>query len=380
MKIKVLLVTGGFRPGVTDGIASVLYNYGTSVPFQNSFQVDYLALGSQPFEQYREIIETSRSKLISLGIHSSGINRLLEILIRLFLFLKNRNYDIIHINSGVPSMVYMCCLASRLAKVRVIIAHSHNTYYSRAKRRIPNIFFKSRISIISDYLYACSETAAGSMFSERILRNHEWHFIPNAILASRFEFSKEERLRERAKLDLTGKHIIGHVGSFKEQKNHEYLIRVFAEIYKKDEDARLLLVGTGDREDYIRSFVQRMGVEKQVIFLGQRSDVNLLLNAMDVFILPSKWEGFPVVLVEAQANGLRCFVSDTITPEVVLSDLVSFFSLEENPARCAERIILYLMNRGNSDRHNRIRSSAFDINASAEMLAEKYKSYLINRS
>ena len=377
-KIRVLLITGGFREGATDGIASVLYNYGTSKPLQKDFQIDYLALGFQPFEPYREEIEALGSKLISLGIHSQGYQQYIGVTIKLYRFLKNNNYDIVHINSGVPGLVYVCCIAAKLAKKEIIIAHSHNSFEMNCKRKIFYPLFKARISKIADRLYACSKAAACSMFSPEVINKNEWVFLPNAIQTSKYEYNSAARAKTRNDLNISDQSVIGFVGTFKKQKNHVYLIRVFSEVLKSLPKATLLLIGSGELEDSLKALVKEMGIEKHVIFLGQRNDVNLLLNAMDVFVMPSRWEGYPVTLIEAQANNLGCIVSDKITDEVAISDLVTFFSLEDGSSACAEKVISYLQNNsGNRDKPNAVKSSVFDIEVSATELAKRYKSYVL---
>ena len=167
--------------------------------------------------------------------------------------------------------------------------------------------------------------------------------MPNAIDLELFHYCKAEAQKIRQELHLEGCKVLGHVGRFHPAKNHGFLISVFAEVSKKKPDARLLLVGDGDGREKIVRKVREAGLENKVIFTGNRSDVHLLLQGMDLMVFPSLYEGFPVTIVEAQATGLPCLMSDRISPECILAEeLVEVCSLEESPEKWTEHILKVL--------------------------------------
>ena len=151
--------------------------------------------------------------------------------------------------------------------------------------------------------------------------------MPNAIDRERFAFNDETRKRLRAAYHLDGSFVIGHIGRFVPQKNHSFLIQIFRDTLAKLPSARLLLIGDGPLKDDIQKMVQRFGLEEQVIFLGQRNDIPALLQAMDLFLLPSLYEGLPVSCLEAQAAGLSCIAADTVSVETAYEKDFQFLSL-----------------------------------------------------
>ena len=195
----------------------------------------------------------------------------------------------------------------------------------------------------------------------------------NAIDPSAFSFSEVTRESLRAELGLEGRFAVGHIGRFNLQKNHKRLIEIFAQLKKIKPDAVLLLVGEGELEEETRAKVSELGVEDSVKFLGVRSDVPKLCMAMDVFVMPSLFEGLPVVGVEAQAAGLPCVFSAEVTDEVVILPQSSQLPLSASNAEWAERIAA--CDGSVSDRSAAIepvRAAGYDINAETEKISRMY--------
>ena len=191
-----------------------------------------------------------------------------------------------------------------------------------------------------DYGFSCSDVAGKSKFTERFINSENYKLISNAIDIEKFEYDPLSNKRIRTSLSIPdSSFVLGHVGRFENQKNHLYLIDVFAEIVRQHEDSRLLLIGIGSLEDLCRKKANDLGISDKIIFAGQRNDVNMCYSAMNCFVLPSLFEGFPFVLVEAQVNGLRCYISDTISKSVDVTDSVSFLSIDEKPSVWAEEIL-----------------------------------------
>lgn len=184
--------------------------------------------------------------------------------------------------------------------------------------------FKSLIPFIADYNIACSESAARYMFPKRVIDSKDYQIINNGIEVSSYVYNPQVRQVYRSRYNCHGKFVVGHIGRFVRQKNHEFIIDIFSEIHKKESDSILCLFGTGEDENRIKEKVKELGLEDSVMFYGTTNEVQNILQMMDVFLFPSLYEGLPVVCVEAQAAGLPVVASGTITEEVRITDLVKF--------------------------------------------------------
>jgi len=198
----------------------------------------------------------------------------------------------------------------------------------------------------------------------------------NAIDCRDYAFSEAIRQKYRKNLCLEGSFVLGHVGRFNEQKNHKYLIKIFALYSQIIPDAKLLLVGEGPLKDSIKELVAELKLTDKVIFLGQRDDVNNILMAMDVFLLPSLYEGLPVVGIEAQASGLPCIMSETITKEVAIAD-VYFESIDAEPKAWVSKLLDINPNdiAKRTNAYKIVGSKGYDIDKEAEKLYKLYKSF-----
>ena len=182
---------------------------------------------------------------------------------------------------------------------------------------------------------------------------------------SRFTYDENVRREARAQLGIDGELVLGHVGRFQYQKNHPYLLEVFAKVCQRRPDASLLLLGEGEDRSAMEEKCRQLGIADRVHFLGNRRDAERFYQAMDFFLLPSFFEGLPGVLVEAQAAGLRCIVSDTVTKEAKATDLVTYLSIEEPPARWAEEIVKQT-GYARRDTARELRQAGFDVRTQAE--------------
>lgn len=205
--------------------------------------------------------------------------------------------------------------------------------------------------------------ASEYFYNENIINSPKHHIINNAIQTKDYAFDEAVRNEIRKEYKLEDKYVIGHVGRFQYQKNHEFLVDVFNEYLKLDNKAVLMLVGQGEGEEAIRQKVADLGMTENVMFMGVRSDVNKLLQAMDIFVLPSHFEGLPLVLVEAQTAGLPCYASkDVITKESDVTGNIEFISLDDGDKKWAQ--IIY-DNKKSDDRNKYTQlviDAGFDIN------------------
>ena len=271
-------------------------------------------------------------------------------------FLKDNKgkYDAIIFNIIAPyfHQIRLCC---KLGGFKAVIIHSHNGFVALPTILQPIIpismrYERIKLSHLPIVRWACSDKAAEWMFG----KNKDYTFIKNGIDAERFKYSEKLRKEVRKELGLSDSdYCIGHVGRFDPQKNHEYLIKVFIEYSKVDQSAKLVLAGPLLTEDIVakvKEEIKNNNLNDHVLLLGARNDANRLYQAMDVFVLPSLYEGLPIVGVEAQCAGLPCLFSDQISSQVKVLDSSKFISITDNSINAWVDILKEVKNK-NFDRN-----------------------------
>lgn len=249
-------------------------------------------------------------------------------------FSEHREYRVIHIHHFLVAGVILPIAAKMGVKVRIV--HSHNTKppIFLLKEKVMWLFHKNLIKYSTQRL-ACSEAAGQYLFG-----NHSFEVFNNAIETEKFRFDSTARSSIRKELGVEeNAFVVGHVGSFRtQQKNHSFIIDVFAAFVKKNPLSRLVLVGTGELQNEIRQKAESLGIAQYCIFTGARGDIPKVLSAFDLFLFPSFFEGLSVVSIEAQASGLPILASTNVTSESKLTDLFVQISLEESAETWAEKI------------------------------------------
>ena len=239
-------------------------------------------------------------------------------------------YKIIH--SHLDKMSGLVLQAAKKAKVPIRIAHSHNTESEgHYLAKLYKWYVGNLVKNTATHLYACSHAAAKWLFGKQ---SEQAYILRNGIETDKFQFSSQIRSTTRHELEIhENTFVIGHVGRFSNQKNHLFLLDIFAGIHKKLPNSLLVLVGDGLNRGKITKRIRELNLQKQVKLLGIREDIPALLQIFDVFVFPSLHEGLPVTLVEAQGAGLPCIISDRITVEVDMGmGLVQYLSLTDKPA------------------------------------------------
>ncbi len=224
---------------------------------------------------------------------------------------------------------------------------------------------------IPDMCIAPSTEAAEFMFGKNCVVNGKAHLLHNAIDLNVYTYKDEWRKEARKELGVENKFVLGHVGRFNIQKNHSFLIDVFAEIHKRIKDTRLVLVGTGELTDSIKTKVKELDLEDAVIFSGMRKDIPQILCAMDIFVFPSLFEGLPNTVVEAQATGLPCIISDKITREAKITQNVFYLPIDNVNLWCKK--IAEIMDDKNilRKKHNdEFKESGYDIESAANKFVQ----------
>ena len=309
------------------GVEAVVMNYYRHID-KSKVQLDFL-IDSDSTLVPREEIESLGGRVFEIPPYQHVIEYQRE-LQRIF---KQEGWKIVH--SHINALSVFPLRAAAKAGVPVRIAHSHSTsgkgeYAKNALKAV----LKTQSNRYPTHRFACSRFAGEWLFG----KDANFEVVYNAIDLNSFRFNVEAREQARADLGLVGgQFVIGHVGRFMAQKNHPFLIDVFAEVAKRRDDVVLLLVGTGETEASVKSLVDERGLTDRVMFLGQRSDVNRLYQAFDAFVLPSLYEGLGLVGVEAQVSGLPCLLSDAITREVDVTGECKFLPID-SPAVWADEI------------------------------------------
>jgi len=251
-------------------------------------------------------------------------------------FRKHHEFRVVQGHMTSTAGIYLP--AAKRSGVPVTVAHSRNAGVVKGPKGAATRFFRRNLVQKADQCFACSTLAGEDVFGRKAMEQGRVKIIHNAIDAGRFTYDPRKRESIRAELGLKEELVLGHVGRFDHQKNHPYLIAVFDSLCKSRQDTVLLLLGEGPHMEEIKEKCRLLGIEEKVRFLGNQKRPEDYYQAMDIFLLPSFYEGLPGVLVEAQAAGLRCFVSDKVTREAGITDQVTYLSIEQPAKVWADRI------------------------------------------
>lgn len=245
---------------------------------------------------------------------------------------KEKGYQIVHVHLNTMSVFAL--FAAWRAGVPVRICHNHSTaHWSEGRTTLLKYMLRPFNKLFANRYYACGRVAGRWLYGRRCMCHDQVTIIPNAIDTKRFAYDKMARTQLRKELEIhENSYVIGHVGRFCHQKNHRFLLHVFKDFLLANPDAILLLIGEGKTQKEIRMLADTLDIGQRVIFAGVRGDADKLYSAMDVFCLPSYYEGMPLVAWEAQCNGLPCLFSDQVTREAALRKDVKFLSLERPEA------------------------------------------------
>jgi glycosyltransferase involved in cell wall biosynthesis len=275
-------------------------------------------------------------------------------------------WTIIHGHHTSPARIYLT-----LAKAvgRKTIAHSHTAGGDKSIKSRIKYYLRGSLKSRVDYLFACSKEASYWMFGKM---TPYVKIINNAIDTEKYRFNKDTRFVKRAEFALQNKFVVGHIGNFSKAKNYPFILDIFNEISFQNDDAVLMLVGNNKKNPNIKEEVLERGLEDKVIFTGVQSNIPDLLQLMDVFLFPSLYEGLPVTIIEAQAAGLQCIVSDTITNEVKITDFVKFISLGKPASYWADQVLKFAKGYERKDTCQAISEASYDVKETAKWLQNFY--------
>ena len=361
-KIKVAMVTNHF--GIT-GIGTVLMNYCKEL---DKDKYDLTILAGEPIsDKYEKECKEYGIHLIALpSRHGKPAKHYWT----LWKALKVGKYHIFH-DHGNSSMMAIELTIAKLAGIKIRIAHCHNSTCPNMRiHRLLNSYFQT--------VYT-KALACGNLAGEWIFGKDNFEVLPNGFHTKKFEFSQKNREAVRNALNIDNQFVIGHIGRINEQKNQEYLLKIFEKVANKKKDALLLIVGTGPDAEKIKAQVKVHPYKERIILYGETENPTSFYSAMDVFVFPSRFEGLPVVLLEAQISGLPCIVSDKVTREVNLGD-ISWQSIDMDPEEWAKVIFKTERYSGKDriiykDKHL-VQIDNYDISESVKQLDGIYTSLL----
>ncbi|WP_339210610.1 glycosyltransferase family 1 protein [Aeribacillus sp. FSL K6-8210] len=283
-------------------------------------------------------------------------------------FKKHREIQIVHFHkSHLADLDYL--IVAKMCGVPVRIVHAHSSGYIFPLGKIAKFtekMNKKYINKLATHKLSCSDLAGKWMFDDL-----SYEVVPNAIDIDKFKFDTNKRDKMRKELNLDNKFVVGHVGTFFDVKNQTFLVDVFKEFLKKRSDAILLFIGEGPMKNEVVEKVHKLNLDDKVIFTGSIKNVNEYFQAMDVFTLPSKFEGFPIVSVEAQTAGLPCVVSSNVTKEIAITDQVFFRSIE-NVDDWVDTLLDISNKNKRYDNVQKIRDAGYDIKTMSKQMEQFY--------
>ena len=360
--IRILHVLGGLNRGGAESMVMNLYRKMDREQIQFDFIVH-----TNEHQDYTDEILSLGGKIFSfprfVGYNFKEMKNTWN-----SFFKDHPEYKILH--SHVRSYASLYIPIAKKHGLKTII-HSHSTSNGSGLSSVVKRIMQSSLKRKADYLFACSEESGRWLFGNKALTKSNYKMIPNAVDTKKFAFNTDTRAQMRKTLGIEDDTVVyGHVGRLHPAKNHPFLLDVFKDVLSKKQNALLLLVGDGELRAEIEAKIKALGIQDSVMMLGSRADVAELLQAMDVFVFPSRWEGLPVTVVEAQASGLPCFISDTITRDVNTSKLVKYLPISKGTATWVEELTACEFKR--EDVISDIKAAGFDIEETAKNLSEFY--------
>lgn len=316
--IRVLQILGIVAGG---GVEAVIMNYYEHID-KSQVQFDFVVHDNSPVD-ITEKVEAMGGKVYKVTPYTKNV---FAFMYDVYKIIKKNHYTIVHSNMNTLSVFSL--FPAWMAGVPVRILHNHSTSVpSETKRNIMKMILRPFAKLFANKYFACSQLAAEWMYGKSSVESGKVTIIHNAIDLKKYAFDQDKRDRIRKELGIENKFVIGHVGRFMYQKNHEFLIDIFYELLKIRKDAILLMIGDGPLHNDVRDKIDKLGITAYVVDLGIRNDVNEWYNVMDVFCFPTRYEGLGMVVIEAEVNNLPSLVSDAVPNEaVVLPNLVKRFS------------------------------------------------------
>lgn len=329
-KIKILQVIGTLRIGGAENVAMNFLRYID----KNKYQCDFLVY-SENKEGYEEEAKQLGAQIIRISSPKKGYYNYYKNIKKILLEGK---YDIIHSHTMLSNGIVL--KAAYSAGVNKRISHAHSSEAGKKENIIYKLytyFMKKSINKYATDFVSCSESAGLFLYGKKIFEE-KGIIIPNTIETDKYKFNTEVRKQMRKKMNIDNNFVIGNVGRLADVKNHIFLLDIFKEFHKNNENSILLIVGEGELRNELELKIKELNLEDNVILTGARDDVPELLQVMDVFVFPSRFEGLGIAIIEAQATGLYCFISENLPKELNVTNNITRISLYESAQNWAEEI------------------------------------------
>lgn len=352
------------------GAEAMIMNYMRNIN-RNDIKFDFLT-NRDYRAAYEDEIESLGGKVYHMCPMYPGKFRQYKREVREFLK-EHPEYHIIH--SNLEERSYFALKEAKKLGVPVRISHSHNRPLGFNLKLIMRYYFRFKLKYYNTHMFSCGVEAGDWLYGKK--NRDKVIVMNNAIDAKEYTYDATKSLTMKETLGVSGKTVIGHVGRFFAQKNHPFLIDIFKAIHDKDANTVLLLVGGGEQDDRLKNEMKQkvadLGLSDYVQFLGVREDVADLMQAFDLFLLPSLFEGLPVTMVEAQASGLPCVISDKVPIQCDITGNVKVVGLEDSPEKWADTVLEYVRGFERADTFEKVKKAGFDIQENAKWLEEFYR-------
>ena len=360
--IRIGIIVGKWVGG---GVEAVVMNYYKNID-KNKIQFDFICDNDSINIPYEEI-EKLGGRVILVPPYQKVISYHKE-LKRIF---KENNYKIVHSNINALSVFPL--FAAKCAGVPIRIAHSHSTTNKAEwKKNLLKQALRPFSKVFANTYFACTEHAGRWLFGNKTFDEGKVLVVNNGIDVDSYSFNEKIRKEKRKELKIKDTDIvIGHIGRFMKQKNHEFLIDIFNELYKENNNYKLMLIGQGPLQDEMKQKVKDLGIEDAVMFLGQKTDANKYYQAMDLFLFPSLYEGLGMVFVEAQSAALPSVASTEVPVIAQVSDRAYFIGLNQ-PIKVWTDKIKEVINQDRKVDIKKIKNAGYDIVTEAKKLEQKY--------
>lgn len=350
------------------GIETMLMNYYRNID-KNRMQFDFLCNKTKPGAYDNEIISMGGKIYHTPGLNPAKYPQYLSYMQALFQ--KHPEYRIIHAHNGAFGVYALH--AAKKDGIPVRIFHGHDAKLAFDIKWPLRIFCRSRLPYNCNYHCACGIDAARCYYGDAVIDRGDYKLIHNAIDVNRFRYNEEIRNSLRSMYHLEKKTVIGHIARFTKQKNHTFLIDIFQKIHEQDTNTVLVLLGEGELMEKMKKKIKNCGIEDSVMIMGNVANANEWYQAFDAFVLPSLWEGLPVVGIESQMASLPCIFSDTVTAETKISDKVTFLSLKQKPEAWAATILSKIKENKRIDMEKVITRAGYNIAVEAAKLQSFYE-------
>lgn len=368
-KIHILYLCG---IAVHGGVGSYLTSVAQHFP-QDKYVLHITYYAAQRFEEFEAAILARNPHVVFHHLPAFSIKNLLtgklwQATKKLY---QQYHFDLVHAHNPYLSFIHFYFAKQHNIQGRILHSHSSQPSGSKIKAQINRLFYQLTKLFVTDRI-ACSRVAGEFLF-----KNSPYQIIYNAIACDRFAFNPQQRQQLRAQFQLDeNTMVLGHVGNFEPVKNHQFLLQLLEKLAQQSQSYKLFLIGVGPLQAEYQQWVAEHQLQNQVIFLGYRKDVPQLLNLFDIFLLPSLFEGFPLSTLESQCNGLPTLVSNTVTDEVAITDLVNFYPINQTVEPWVSAIQQTIRNVQRESYADKMCEQGFSIDQHIQQLIDCYQQVL----